>query len=77
MYAVCTVRKMIFPIMKIILYEFICRWVRQGYNTLWIKKIVLLDHRSIQGYLNVGVEEQKRNPKEGFKTTKGCDILKL
>ncbi len=38
-------------------------------------KKLLLDQRTIQGYLSVDIE--KKYPKGWFKTVKGCDILKL
>ena len=42
-----------------------------------IKSILLPDQRKIYGYQNIGVIEQKRYSKGGFKTAKDCDILKL
>ena len=39
-------------------------------DTYWIRNILLVNQHTIQGYLNAGVDEQKRYPK-------GCDILKL
>jgi len=48
-------RKTIVPL--VITYEFI--WVREKI-LCGLNKFLLLGHRTIQEYLNVGIEEQKR-----------------
>ena len=49
----------------------------QGLDTLAISKILHRDHRTIQRYVNAGVEGRKKYPKSGFKTVKGREIRKL